>query len=144
MKKAIVLFLSVFVVIGCAEKLIEKPSNLIPKEKMIAILKDIAILNAARSTNTASLKENGIEPTEYIFEKYEIDSITYVDSDRYYASRPLEYVSIYETVEALLVTGKEDAEKRKKLNDSLNLVKRKKEQAKDSLNIIRKAPKSPK
>lgn len=142
MKKGVILFLSVLAVVSCAEKLIEKPSNLIPKEKMIAILKDMAILNAARSTNINVLKENGIEPTEHIFEKYAIDSITFVDNDRYYASQPLEYVSIYEEVEALLLKNKEDAEKRKKISDSLNLLNREKELDKDSLNAIRKTLKS--
>lgn len=142
MKKSIVLFFVIVIVVSCAEKLIEKPSTLIPKAEMVAILKDMAIFNAARTTNMVSLKENGIEPTEHIFEKYSIDSITFVENDRYYASQPLEYVRIYEEVEALLLKEKGEAEVQKKINDSLNLIVRKKEQEKDSMAMtVRAAPK---
>jgi hypothetical protein len=103
MKKFIIILLSL-VVVSCVEKLIKKPDNLIPRNKMVAILKDMAILNAGKATktNTRILKENGIEPTQHLFEKYDIDSTVFVESDRYYASLPLVYVSIYEEIEALL------------------------------------------
>lgn len=142
MKKNITICLGILLLVSCAEKLIEKPSNLIPEAKMVAILKDMAVLNAARTTNMVVMKENGIEPTAYIFEKYDLDSVTFVENDRYYASQPLAYVRIYEEVEALLLKEKEGAEKQKKVNDSLNLLERKKGQEKDTIPMaIREASK---
>lgn len=123
MKKYIGTILLLLICISCAEKLIEKPDNLIPKDKMVMILKDMAIVNAAKGTNLGKLKDNGIEPTTFIFEKYEIDSAQFVDSDRYYASLPLEYESLYKQVEAGLEQQREEVEAAKKVKDSLNLLK---------------------
>ncbi len=123
MKKIIIILLAL-VVVSCVEKLIEKPDNLIPRDKMIAILKDMAILNAGKATKTniRILKENGIEPTQYLFEKHDIDSTVFVESDRYYASIPLEYVSMYEEIEALLTKEKKLMDEAKKISDSLKVI----------------------
>ncbi|MDO1512527.1 DUF4296 domain-containing protein [Maribacter confluentis] len=123
MKKYLGIVLLMLVFVSCAESLIEKPDNLIPKEKMVLILKDMAIVNAAKGTNLGKLKDNGIEPTVFIFEKYEIDSAQFVDSDRYYASLPLVYESLYKQVETSLEQQREQVETAKKVKDSLNLLK---------------------
>lgn len=137
MKKVIyILFL---VLMGsCAEKLLEKPNNLIPKDKMVDILNDLAILNAAKSTNVAILRNHDIEPMEYIFTKYEIDSVQFVESDRYYASIPEEHEKIYIAVEAKLEQEEERLSFAKKERDSIKRVKNeaarlKKKILKDSL-----------
>lgn len=93
---------------------------------MIAILEEMAILSGAREhkSNILVLKENGIEPTQHLFEKYDIDSTIFVESDRYYASLPLEYVSIYEEIEASLTKQKEVMDEAKKINDSLKVIER--------------------
>lgn len=139
MKKLISILLVVFALVSCVEKLIEKPDNLIPRDKMITILEEMAILNGAREhkANILVLKEYGIEPTQYLFEKYDIDSTIFVESDRYYASIPLEYVSMYEEIEASLTEKKEILEKKKKINDSLKLLERQQTRKKqDSLKKI--------
>ena len=125
MKKHIILLVSVIFAISCGEKLIEEPENLIPRNDMVLILKDMAIVNAAKGTNIGILKDNGIDPTSYILNKYEIDSAQFVDSDRYYASLPLQYEGIYKEVEGLLDEEKIRLEELKKINDSLKLQKRK-------------------
>jgi len=128
MKKFISIILVVFSLVSCVEKLIEKPDNLIPRDKMIAILEEMAILNGAREhkANILVLKKNGIEPTQHLFEKYDIDSTIFVESDRYYASIPVEYVSMYEEIEASLTEKKEIMDEQKKINDSLKLIEQKK------------------
>lgn len=125
MKKYIILLVSVIFTISCGEKLIEEPENLIPRKDMVLILKDMAIVNAAKGINMGILKDNGIDPTSYILNKYEIDSAQFVDSDRYYASLPLQYEGIYKEVEGLLDEEKIRLEELKKINDSLKLQKRK-------------------
>lgn len=138
MRKSITFFIGFLVMVSCADRLVEKPDNPISEDQMVSILKDMAVINAAKSTNFNILKEHGIEPTEYIFEKYAIDSVTFVQNDRYYASRPVEYLRIHEAVEALLLKEKEEADVRKKVNDSLNMISRQKQKANDSTKIVSK------
>ncbi len=50
MRKIFLLILTFSALFSCGEEVIEKPINLIPKEKMIDILYDLAIINAAKSS----------------------------------------------------------------------------------------------
>ncbi|RRQ50369.1 DUF4296 domain-containing protein [Maribacter algicola] len=120
---------------ACGEKLIEQPENLIPKDKMVLILRDMALINAAKGANLGILKDNAVEPTRYVFEKYGIDSAQFVVSDRYYASLPVEYEAIYTEVEASLDATRIELEEEKKITDSLKLLesKRTRETVLDSL-----------
>jgi len=104
---------------------LEKPKNLIPKEKMVLILNDLAIVNAAKVTNAKILTQYDIEPTEYIFKKYDIDSIQFVESDRFYASIPEEHEEIYMAVEAKLEAEQERLTIAKKIKDSLQAEQKK-------------------
>jgi hypothetical protein len=64
---------------------------------------------------------------DFLYRKYAIDSTQFAQSDLYYASNPLEYQSIYETVDAKLKVAKKDLEERsKRRSDSIrkaNLAK---------------------
>lgn len=122
MKKVIYIFVLVLIA-SCAEKLMEKPNNLIPKDKMVNILNDLAILNAAKSTNVAILRNHNIDPMQYIFTKYEIDSLQFVESDRYYASIPEVHEKIYIEVEAKLTQEEERLSLVKRDRDSIKRVK---------------------
>lgn len=106
---------------SCGEKLLEKPEDLIPKDKMINILKDITILNSARSTSITVLHDSKIEPTTFVFSKYGIDSLQFVTSDKYYASLPKEYEAMYVEIEKQLENEKEEMSEAKKIKDSLEL-----------------------
>ncbi|SHI35675.1 DUF4296 domain-containing protein [Pseudozobellia thermophila] len=118
MKKLNVLIL-VFWLWSCNEKLLEKPDNLIEKEKMVQILTDVAIVNAAKITNVSILRDNNIDPMAYVFERHGIDSLQFVESDRYYASLPAEYEEIYLKVEAVLEGRQKEFEDAKAKKDSL-------------------------
>ena len=119
MKK--LLFLLVFLmVVSCAEKVVEEPDNLIPKEKMVDILHDLAILNATKTTIGAKLDESGIDIMEFLYKKYQIDSTQFSESDLYYASLPLEYQTIYTEVETRLDKRQKAMEEAtEKKNDSI-------------------------
>ncbi len=120
----LILFTLAILVISCAEKLIEQPEGLIPSEKMVDVLNDMAILNAARTTNVSKLEASGIESMKFIFEKHGIDSAQFVMSDRYYASRPVEYESIYSKVGLKLEAEEKRLKEEKLLNDSLKQLER--------------------
>lgn len=124
MKKVFCL-ISIMVMASCGEKLLEKPENLIPKDEMIKILKDLTIINSAKNTNIIVLHDYDFEPTSLVFSKYGVDSLQFVESDRYYASLPNEYETIYEAIEKLLEEEKNVLSEAKKIKDSLDGLKRK-------------------
>jgi hypothetical protein len=90
----------IILVIGCTAS-IEKPKNLIEKDKMINVLYDLSLLQAIRSQNIGG-GVNNKSINEYIFKKYKIDSIQLAQSNKYYASNMEEYKSIFEGVKAKL------------------------------------------
>lgn len=135
MKKAFILTILVCLT-SCSEKLLEKPENLIARDKMVEVLKDLAKVNAAKTTNAAILRDNKIDPMAYIFVKHSIDSIRFVESDKYYASLPIEYESIYRDVESILEKEQAILNEAKAVEDSLRLQKKerlKKQKTTDSL-----------
>lgn len=90
----------VIAALSCNEQLMEKPDKLIPRDKMVSVLKDLALVNAAKTTNIKQLRDKNLDPMAYVFEKHHIDSVQFVESDRYYASLPVAYEKIYQEVEA--------------------------------------------
>ena len=104
-------YLTVFfclLTLSCGNKLMEEPDNLIPREKMSEILYDMALLDAIDNSYPQVLTENDLKVMEFLYEKYGIDSLQFVQSDLYYASVPAEYQKIYEAVEERL-TQKRDS-----------------------------------
>ncbi len=131
MKKLLTIVLVLVIGTSCVEKIIEKPDDLIPQEKMTQMLFDLAILNAAKSTNSSLLEVHFDSPTNFLMEQYGVDSLQFVKSDLYYASQPLVYEAIYKEVSAKLEKEKNRIEEaRKVVNDSLARSSRK---LKDSL-----------
>ena len=87
---------------------------------MIEIIYDLAIINAAKKTNPNYLLVNDIEAMPFIYDKYGIDSLQFVNSDIYYASVPEEYEVLYKIVEARLESEKSEYEKFKtEVSDSV-------------------------
>jgi len=120
MKNLFVILLALLLT-SCGEKLLDKPEDLIPKDKMINILKDITILNSARSISVTVLHDYEIEPTTFVFSKYGVDSLQFVISDNYYASLPNEYEAMYVEIEKQLDNDKEQLSESKRIRDSLDL-----------------------
>ena len=114
MKRVLFLILILLLVTRCSEKVIEKPEDLIARDKMVEILFDMALINAGKAIDPNIMDQNQIEPMSYIYRKYEIDSARFVKSDLYYASVPLEYEAIYKELEERL-----DAE-RKRMEEEMN------------------------
>ena len=107
-------YILVFIVLlGCAEKQLVKPANLLSKEEMIDILFDIAALNAIDGTYPKVLERNDLSVMGYIYEKYGIDSVQFASSDLYYSSIPVEYETIYQALEERM------GQKRDSINESL-------------------------
>ena len=80
--------------ISCQSE-IEKPKNLISEDSMIDIFYDLAIMDAMRSHNPLSLEIRGLQPDNFVYSKYKIDSLQFAQSNKYYASDIEKYKSMY-------------------------------------------------
>ena len=82
--------------VSCQEvERMEKPKDLIPKEKMIDVLTELSLLNAARNYNKYILEEKGVRLEEHLYKRFNIDSLQFVRSSNYYAENYKEYDEIY-------------------------------------------------
>ena len=135
--KYLVNIIIIILFFGC-NNVIEKPKrpdNLIPEDKMVEIMYDVFLLNSAKGINKIKLEENGVLPEKYIFEKYQIDSLQFANSNNYYAYDTKTYESILNRI-------KDKIEVHRKEYEALTLVEEAaKEKKEDSLRAIRKKEK---
>lgn len=127
----------------------KKPDNFISKSKMIDIITDISLVNAAKAMDKNLLIKKRVNPEEYIFKKYDIDSVQFVENSNYYAYDVKEYEDIFLQVKERLEKQKEIykvlEEKEKKERDSIRKSKRKEidsSQGKKIQKELLQAPKS--
>lgn len=129
LKRFFIVFMPVLVLVACDGP--KKPKNLISKKKMVNILIDAKLIASAKNVNRKTMEEKGIYPDTYIFNKYNIDSTQFAESNAYYTYRIKDYEEIYlmvkDSLAKLKATLKEQQEKEigereKKSRDSLNAV----------------------
>lgn len=106
MKKSILFLLIGILFANCESKVIQKPEKLITEDQMVDILYDLYVLNAIKSNNFSDLELQEISPAQYIYHKYNIDSLQFAQSDKYYASDVNEYEKLHERVTTRLKTNK--------------------------------------
>lgn len=127
----------------------EKPTNLIPKDKMVDILLEIRLMSAATGKNQNVLHKEGIKTFNYIYDKFGIDSTQFAKSNDYYAFYIDEYDEIYDKVRDSLDALKkkfdalkEEEARQKVERDSLMAISRKDslklEKSLDSMELRRK------
>ena len=100
MKKIILLGMMVLF-FGCNSNSVEKPNNLIGKDKMVDILYDISLLEAIKTQNI----NGGITVktgNDFIYKKHKIDSVQFAKSNKYYASDVEAYKKLFEKVKERL------------------------------------------
>lgn len=101
MKKLILLFSAVVLMTtGCKDKVIEKPKNLVERDKMVNIIYDLALLEAAKSQTAGTYQYP--RTSQFLKDKYKIDSLTFAQSAQYYASDMKEYKKMYDEVKERL------------------------------------------
>ncbi|MEC4113058.1 DUF4296 domain-containing protein [Myroides pelagicus] len=83
MKKLVYLFLVLFVMVSCQTK---KPKPFIEEDTMEAILYDIAILYAINNSYVYTATNDSVPrlTMQSIFNKYQIDSLTFTTNNQYY------------------------------------------------------------
>lgn len=127
----IIVILSVFLGACTSNTIIKKPKNLIPKEQMVDLLTDIFLANGGDNIKNINLERN-VNYFPLVFEKHQIDTIRFKESNYYYTSRIDDYDEILGNVDKRLKALKNQYDDEIKIVDSLSRVKR------DSLNISRK------
>lgn len=91
-----ILLISIITFCSCKNNnLPEKPENLISEDKMVHILIDLSILSSAKGLNKKIIENNGITPDEYVYQKHNIDSTQFSESNTYYSHFIDEYSNIY-------------------------------------------------
>ena len=117
----------------------KKPNNLISMDRMVDIITDISLMTAAKGLNKGLLEENAINPQNYIYNKYKIDSVQFAESNNYYAYDVKEYEEIYQIVKERLEAQKAEIsalqEKEKKERDSIRKAKKKERDSIKKLNL---------
>ncbi|WP_052466991.1 DUF4296 domain-containing protein [Psychroserpens damuponensis] len=107
--QSLVLFIIVVVLLSCSDKR-PKPEDLISEEKMVDVIYEASILTNAKGVNKKLLEDNGIQPEQFVFSKYNIDSLQFVNSLNYYASSIETYDLIYTKVDNRINLEKERIE----------------------------------
>ncbi len=117
----------------------EKPENLIPEDKMVDILTETYLINAARSLDKVTILQNKIKLDSFVYRKFEIDSLQFAASNAFYTSDLNSYNDLFLRVQERMnlikmrvdsikeIIVKEEEEKR--VLDSIDAVK------KDSLDL---------
>jgi hypothetical protein len=120
MKKIILILAVLAVFVSCKEEVVQKPERLIEKDVMLDVMYDLAVLEAIKYQNPVSLDTFKINPRDFIYKKYKIDSLQFAKSNVYYASDYEDYKLMFEQITKRLDASKKSA-------DSLvNLEKKKK------------------
>lgn len=99
--------LLLFLFYSCSKHTEPKPKNLLDKETMTNLIYDINMLEAAQGYIPRVLNENKIKPKEFIYKKYEIDSLDFVQNNRYYASNVEMYKRMFDDVTKRILAEKE-------------------------------------
>ena len=102
MKKILGCIIAVVFLVSCSDAPVHKPKKLIKENVMVDILYDMALLQAMKSYNPNMLDVMNINSTNYIYKKYNIDSLQFAQNNEYYASRIEDYQKIYEKVDERL------------------------------------------
>lgn len=111
--KKLLFILTVFSVFACNEDAEKKPENLLSEEQMTDIFYDLSLLQAIKSYTPRSLDEANVDAKNYVYKKYAIDSATFAQNHRYYASKLDAYKKIQDSVAGRLKKEKAKLEPEK-------------------------------
>ena len=108
-----------FLIVSCTSNTIFKaPDDLIPKDSMQLLMIDMLIADAAKFQKNNNLERN-INYMPLVYEKYNIDSTRFHNSNLYYTSKIDEYNKMLDTIKSRLQYIKNDFDAKKKVIDSL-------------------------
>lgn len=128
LKKILLFLVAMSMLFSCKKELVKSPNRLIEKDKMIDIMYDLALLEAIKFQNPSSLDSFKINPNDYIFKKYKIDSLQFSQNNMYYAADYKEYKIMFEKIKLRIDKNKISVEKSIKDNKKKEDLLKKKQQ----------------
>ncbi|MBP4140863.1 DUF4296 domain-containing protein [Flavobacterium sp. P4023] len=141
MKRIIFFIVSLTLFISCKDDAVKKPKRLIKKEVMVDIMYDISLLDAIKYQNPTSIDSLKINPRDFIFKKYKVDSLQFATSNVYYSTDYEGYKVMFDEVAKRINKEKKSAEdivkaEQKKLKNTKN-IKLEKTQRYNSDTLVR-------
>jgi hypothetical protein len=119
------IFILLILIMSCSDQ--NSPTDLMSEQQMVDFLLDINIINSSRAyRNNSDLNYYNIKDT-FLYEKHNIDSLQFVNSNSYYSSKPKQYLRIYFELQKKMKFIKDSIEielnlETKKIMDSLSLI----------------------
>ncbi len=114
--------------------IIKKPDNLISKDQMVDVLTDLFLATGGKNIKNIHLQRN-VNYYPLVYEKYQIDSTQFKESNFYYTSKIDEYDKILKRVDDRLKKLRKQFEDEKNVQDSIKRMKRDSLQMKKSRTI---------
>jgi Domain of unknown function (DUF4296) len=124
MKKTVVLIMLFTIFLSCKEEIVKKPKNLVEKATMVNIMYDLSLFDAIKYQSPATLDSAKITSTKYIYKKYQVDSLQFAQSNKYYAADYKEYKKMYDEIDARLKQVKLDLEAKQKVENKKKTAKK--------------------
>ena len=118
MKKLSYLFIFIFLVSCTSNTIFKKPKDLIPRDTMSLLMQDMMIASSAKFVKNKNLQKK-INYMAYIYDKYQIDSLRFQNSNFYYTSKIDLYEEIINDVKVQLEEKKEFYSKMSAERDSI-------------------------
>ncbi|MFD0761448.1 DUF4296 domain-containing protein [Lutibacter aestuarii] len=123
MNKLLYIIILSFLLVACTSNtIIEKPDNLIPKDKMVDLMTDLLLATGARNIKNIN-EERKVNYFPLVFEKYNIDSTQFKESNFYYTSKIDDYDIMLKEVERRLKKLKSEFDKEREKQDSITNYK---------------------
>jgi hypothetical protein len=101
MKRPLIYLLFFSVMFSCAKKQVKvanKPDWVIDEKKMVDIITDLSIVNAATYINTNSPPRDRAKDVNFVMKKYQVTDSLFRKSHDYYAEHPEVAEKLYEQV----------------------------------------------
>ncbi len=139
MNKIILCTLVLIILTACEKELVKKPKRLIEREKMVNIMYDLSLLEAMKVEQNSLIDSIKYTANQYIYKKYKIDSVQFVESNIYYAADYKDYEKMYNEIKVRLQNEKKLVDgliKNRAKNEALKAKAKKKlkeKKVKDSL-----------
>ena len=117
--KKIVLFFVFMVLLSCNKNSFIKPKKLIDRATMTDIMYDLSVLQGLRNVKPELLYNENNTFSSYIYTKYGIDSLQFLENSRYYALDIEYYEKMYQELEYRLLKNKQEVDSIIRVDESL-------------------------
>lgn len=97
------LFIALIFLASCSNiNHVDRPEDFYGDEKMVEIMTDLYLMEASMTANRTTFASLETLPHDFIYEKYETDSIVFSKNINYYSDRNSKYKEIMEQVQLRL------------------------------------------